>query len=1114
MRRTLTYLDAVRLLGRDDSAFLDLVDRLSGMALLATGNLHLLGARTELVRLGRTVLGSLKERVSGLKRHDRTQRLEAAHAIVVVTAFFEALAEAELPFDVADLELTVPDKLAMARPDGPPRASMINLPSILLGHRLPMPVPTVPYERVVAELSSYYEGVALDFCDLLTGLAVWDQLTERDRDRVREAARGPVPAAAVRRYEEHYRRLAVDCPEFFVWASMQDHAGTRALLSDLEANVCGGLAGLYEQLDLQNTALTGMRDLLRGVAGVDILDDRRQRLARAYRATLDKPIVETGDAPGGLVVPPLGAGYVDPQCRVGVVTAGDDPSQDSWWEPMPRRADLQGLLAGHFTSSQATEAPLVVLGQPGSGKSVLTRMLAAQLPAGDFLPVRVVLRDVPADVDLQDQIEHAIRAATGERLSWPDLARSAGQAVPVVLLDGFDELLQATGVNQSDYLTRIQAFQRREADQDRPVVVVVTSRTAVANRARFPDGTTVLRLEPFGEEHVSRWLDVWNRANAGYFAAHGLSPLSAQAALAHPDLAQQPLLLMMLALYDASGNALQSSGGSLAKAELYERLLDRFARREIEKDRTDLPPELITEAVERELYRLSVVAFAMFNRGAQWVTETDLNADLPVLLKDRAPTPESGLRAPLTAAQIVVGRFFFVHEARAARDDQRLHTYEFLHATFGEYLVARLMHRALHRMVLAKAAAGASPFDHDPVDDRLLHALLSFTPLSVSTATLGFLGELFDGFTEPHQRLLSALLRQLLTRARYPRDDRGLDRYEPRPLTLPARIASYTSNLVLLAVLIGRETLASTLFGPEDPIAAWRREALLWRSQFTPDEWRSVVGCLAPQRIHKDGTRDLCLRLDDGTFETPLVGTQWSLLSRVRLRGVQRQNYFMCDAEEDLANDTLEPLVHALEPAYRLLFSKGAGEERSLANVLLTAWLAPARRAPLDERVSLYRRLVSLDAGPGRHDCVNLALELLLRDSGLPADSVLDVLHSIGPILSRLRKDLVTDCALKALGSSESGDNAVMVLLGAVLFDPTRERDPLMLLRAWVGVAEHGRSEAAKEEVPDFDDPVQFLTSTIDLAAVAATEPSLVRRARWAATDLGIADLVTWPAGC
>ena len=178
-------------------------------------------------------------------------------------------------------------------------------------------------------------------------------------------------------------------------------------------------------------------------------------------------------------------------------------------EEHPVREDLQGYLISYLTTVGATERPLIVLGQPGSGKSVLTKVLAAHLPAADFLTVRVVLREVLADTDLQAQVEHAIRVETGESLSWPSLARSAAGAMPVLLLDGFDELLQATGIGQSDYLEQVVRFQEREADQGRPVAVVVTSRTAVADRARIPStGAIVVKLEPFADEQVRRWLTI------------------------------------------------------------------------------------------------------------------------------------------------------------------------------------------------------------------------------------------------------------------------------------------------------------------------------------------------------------------------------------------------------------------------------------------------------------------------------------------------------------------------------------------------------------------------------------------------------------------------------
>ncbi len=126
-----------------------------------------------------------------------------------------------------------------------------------------------------------------------------------------------------------------------------------------------------------------------------------------------------------------------------------------------------------------------------------------------------------------------------------------------------------------------------------------------------------LRLEPFSDEQVAAWVESWNRSTG--------ADLSLPTCSAIPDLARQPLLLLMLALYDADGASLT---GRLLQSELYERLLSRFAAREIRKHEKDLDDRALAESVEFELQRLSVAAFAMFNRGQQWVTHDELNRDL------------------------------------------------------------------------------------------------------------------------------------------------------------------------------------------------------------------------------------------------------------------------------------------------------------------------------------------------------------------------------------------------------------------------------------------------------------------------------------------------------
>jgi hypothetical protein len=106
---------------------------------------------------------------------------------------------------------------------------------------------------------------------------------------------------------------------------------------------------------------------------------------------------------------------------------------------------------------------------------------------------------------------------TGHRLNWVQVAGSSGGALPVVILDGFDELLQATGVSQSDYLIRVASFQQREAEQGRPLAVIVTSRVSVADRARSPEGTVAIRLQAFDDERVEAWVERWNFENHAYF---------------------------------------------------------------------------------------------------------------------------------------------------------------------------------------------------------------------------------------------------------------------------------------------------------------------------------------------------------------------------------------------------------------------------------------------------------------------------------------------------------------------------------------------------------------------------------------------------------------------
>ncbi|MEV4350336.1 hypothetical protein AB0J83_38260 [Actinoplanes sp. NPDC049596] len=1074
MARTLSYADAARLLGGVDSKLVTALDAVTGGLLLAAvpafpAVLALFDAKAEFTRLSRELVRGAAEQRSGLSRHGRTKRIEAAHSILVVTAFFEELAEADLPFRFADLELTRAEQESLAA-GGAGKAlahDSVALP-------VPLPSPREPDEVFRSRLSAFYQVLAVSTSTFVKGLAIVDRLPATLWDRAIEVV-GAVPGRAVDRYEQLLRQLAVDFPEVGLWSAGRRHAATQAEVA--------GLA----------TAMSGMQRLLTDISTGRHPDDRRAAIANAYRAALDRPIVESSDAPAGLRIPTLAEAYVQPLFRVARVAPGVPPSDEKWWSAQPVRADLDEFLAGQLTSPAAVTAPLLVLGQPGSGKSVLTKVMAARLPAADFLPIRVVLRDVQADAELQDQIEWAVRAATGERVEWPALVRSGPDTLPVVILDGFDELLQATGVSQTDYLIRIARFQQREAGQGRPLAVLVTSRTSVADRARAPEDTVALRLEPFDDARVEAWLRVWNEANAGWLATRGLASLAAPAVLRHRELAGQPLLLLMLALYDADGNALQRLTGDLGQGELYGRLLRNFATREVTKHRPDLDDRGLARAVDEELHRLAVVGLAMFNRGAQWITEPELEGDLAALLVTPPPTNHSDMRAPLSAAEKALGRFFFIHRSQASRDGGDLRTYEFLHATFGEYLVAWIVWRAL-REIVAREAVSEFSLSAAPADDDRLHALLSFAPLSNRLPILSFLAENTGALPQDQRAALTDLVLRLFRAAHHPRPGRAYDAYRPRRQSVPARHAAYSANLVLLATCLSGRLEASDLLGPvAHPVGAWHQEVLLWRSQLTSDEWSGISKVLDLERTWAGDQRSFRLTLTEGEVPPPPVDPAWTYelreaTGRMDVYGqhsaaqLARKEYLQCGNLDDVLMHTVAPLLESLATTVNVFTDTRDGGYASAAHLLLKAWLLPLGAVSPADRSDAYLRCVDASASltiEQRQSYLRLLFDRAATDAGMTMNLVCALLRRY----EQLHPDSVSDeimtamarCVLTFLDRTDETPAEQLGQLERVLgqlrpgFEPD---EPEPVARMWVRLAELGRYPRRDRSVswPDFPD--------------------------------------------
>jgi hypothetical protein len=855
MSDALTYYAALKLLAKARSPLVSLLDSVAttgltvwtATALAADKSpeapMSILALKDQIVEFAQEIVQGASEWRTGVSRFTRSERLAAAHAVVVVSSYFEAFAQEDLPGSVERWVLSSSEQgTSTARGEVP--EGYIEIIEFLLREPLPLPEPHRLYADIRSRLADCYARLSNWLIKLVSDLAVWDDLDVREKDALREAV-GRLSARALDRYDNSYRLLAMDNKEFEIWAGQ---AEVHAL----------------------DTALSGLSSLLAQVAIRRPGQRSRMHLAMSYQASLAEPVIGSGQAPDGVVLPPLGEAYVDPVCRVAEARPGDRPAEAEWWQCRELVPDIGTFLAGYLTSPRAATLPLVVLGEPGSGKSKLVEVLAARLPEHDFLPILVQLRDVAAESMIQEQIEQAIFRGPGKHVSWHDLREIAEGALPVVLLDGLDELIQATAVHRYDYLEQVRDFQLRQAQIGWPVAVVVTSRTAVADLVRFPRGSLALQLQPFTDGQVRRWLEIWDRHNSSVLAARRLRSLPAEIALAHRELTEQPLLLLLVAIFDAADNSLQRLDARLERTELYERLLTEFAFREIVKTARNraLPAERQRQLAVQEVQRLAVVALAMFARGQQAASEAELNQDLPVLFPEE-DEPRNDSDMALTPAQRATGRFFFIHKSEARLHDERTRSYEFLHATFGEFLVARLAVSALrdiaaYREVMRRGITAAGQ-----LDDGFLYASLSFSCLGSRTPIISFMREMLHTLPGDERARCREILNDLIAASLFPRPSRSFQHYAPIHYTVTRRLACYSANLVIMLVLLAESVSASEFCGPVDTGQKWAQYGYLWRSSFTSSEWRSLTDTIRAQVTRRDGPVEIGLIQEDGSPVSP-----------------------------------------------------------------------------------------------------------------------------------------------------------------------------------------------------------------------------------------------------
>lgn len=1085
-----SYSDAAKILGAGDSKLLKALDIIVGGVLLgAIGLPNILSwfdAKSEFSRLSHDLVARLGAARVGASGVGQIEKIYAAHAVLALSAFVDQIPELGLPFRSSDLKLTKGDAIRLAGGGFDLDERGTSLVQEFLTAPVPLPSPIEERSVFRARLVDFYSGATNRLAKLIEGLAIWDKLNARKRSETISKFE-QLPRLAYSRYDSYFLKLASTVPELACWANWGQHEATQSQVSAIA------------------TSLRRVEDVLTLGAGRDA-PQRWAGIARANRAELELRVAESSDDFGLLTFPTLGSSYVDPKFRVAAVVGTENVAQHEFWEHLEPRSDLSELLVGILLTPEALKAPTVVLGHPGSGKSALTKVLAARLPCSRFMAVRVPLRDVPADADIQEQIETIVRQSTGSSVQWDSLSGNTEGAVPVVMLDGFDELLQATGVSQSDYLVRVAEFQRREQIQGRPTVVLVTSRTTVADRARLPRGAAVIRLEPFDEKQIARWVAVWNDENARYFPASGLKELSVERVLTYRELAEQPLLLLILAIYDADQNGLQLDSRPMDEADLFEALLRQFAVREVAKSGTYLSQEQIEREVQKELMQLAVVAAAMFNRGLQFATEEQIESDLHALLGGRRDVRirDHGFRQPLSRAEEALSRFFFVQRSSAISGGRGMSTYEFLHAKFGEYLVARLVWTRIREMVTEILRNDGAIWANELEPDRHLFRLLSYALISERVPILGFLSEMSSRLAVSERESWSRALVAVLAQVSGRNSDSSTEAYAPQLVGHVRRSAVYNANLVMLSLICHAGPVRlQDLVADANPLDWWRRHSLLWRSQLKEEEWNGLLDRLWMEKEAGEDSRRVVLHIGSSLGEStrgsysnltfaiddrdePFLEDVFVWERMHEANSILSTALFMCDTLLDYSLQAVGPLYEILGALNGLMVTSPTGS-RGLPRLVMEVLLGLTEKDSAS-RQRTYLRLINLILILDRDDRENNQWEQL------------DEIRSILYVALRSDEQVTPELALRAVGGGEGvNDYGTSINMSHELC----ARRAAQLLLAKLGIDENF-DEAILYRLRYLFDRFDFPEELHIEAWITLAELDFLRGNDWAWTDTSV----------
>jgi hypothetical protein len=324
---------------------------------------------------------------------------------------------------------------------------------------------------------------------------------------------------------------------------------------------------------------------------------------------------------------------------------------------------------------------LVVLGDPGAGKSTLAEKLAYDLASDKLdtfdqvVPIVLVVRkftehSVAQEGDLVDYLLAACKRTYATEMPRAQLNYLLLTGRAFVIVDGIDELGESA--KRSDFVELVESF----ATAYPLTRIVVTSREvgydeAALDEEYFP----VVLIRPFGDEQVERYVRNWFRLERRDELTTPFLDESQRVS----DIRTSPLILSLLCTLYQAEQAIPEN-----RPEIYSRCADLLIEKWDSSRGIDLKPEL-RPFIRRVVHRLAWRIFTD-ERARQALPRSELVAFLAgEVLHDRYDSRDEAVLASEDFLNFCADRAWVLTDTGSGIREP---WYGFTHKTFMEYFAA------------------------------------------------------------------------------------------------------------------------------------------------------------------------------------------------------------------------------------------------------------------------------------------------------------------------------------------------------------------------------------------------------------------------------------------